>query len=562
MTSALCPKCQTPLPEAAIFCSRCGTPTGGAEGGGTSGAADDLQARLGQALGGHYFVRRLLGQGGFAQVFEVWDQQLERRLAVKVLRPDVAWTSGMLARFRHEAKAIARLQHSHILPIHFVGEGEGIVYYAMPFVEGQSLGDLLRVGGALDPERAVAIAKPILDALQHAHEHGIIHRDIKPENVMIEGATGRPLLVDFGIAKRLDAAQGFTQTGYVVGTPQYMSPEQALGQGDLDARTDVYAMGAMLFQMVTGSPPFEGNSSQEIVGKHLSEPPPVATTRNGRIPRWLSDVIVRCLAKLPDERYQSAAMVADLLVQGRASGGVETVSAERVAKRLKEKDEATVALPSAERPAAAAATAPAATGGRRVWPWILLLLIVGGGAAGAYAFTRPTLMLDNALVEAIAVTVNADPEVRLAAGETLRRRLPRGRLTVHWVLVPPVGASGQPLGESLQGTIAEERPRGTLRHAASPSGEAGEYFAPLITNEGTAPLTVTVNAGLAGARSCGCSVAPGTVRGHIGYYRLYQNSTVRVEDPSGREATFVDLGPKVERESGVVGLRLTGRELR
>lgn len=518
------------------------------------------------ALGHKYDVRRLLGEGGFAQVFEVFDTDLQRRLAVKVLKPDIAWSAGMLERFRQECRSIARLSHPNILAIHFVGEGEGLVYYAMPFVEGESLSAMLRRSGALPPDRALAILRPLLDALAHAHSQGLVHRDIKPDNIMLEASTGRPLLVDFGIAKRIDGEGHKTQTGFVVGTPQYMSPEQALGQGDLDARSDIYAVGAVLYQMVTGTPPFEGESSQEIVGKHLSEPAPIATARNARIPMWLSEMITRCLAKRPADRFQSAAMLLEAVNAGRESGAQESVSAERVARTL-QSEEATVVLPSAELPRAATATrapapavAPSASRGR-------LFLLVSGGLvtiAGAWFLlgAKPVLEVQNHLVEPVRVALGAETFEVPGSGATDRRIRAKGPLVAQWYLVRPIGLAGRPLGVELQGSMsAEEVPR-RLIYEVDASGGDRPVFAPLITNATDVPLAITVNAGTVSAVNCECSIPPGASRARIGYYPLYLNSTVQATDPAGITATFHNLGQEADRRSGTVGLRFETKDFR
>jgi hypothetical protein len=524
----------------------------------------DTTQRLALALGPQYAVLRLLGRGGFAEVYEVWDQELERRLAVKVLRPDIAWTSGMLERFKQETRTIAKLQHPNILPIHFVGEGEGLVYYAMPFVEGHSLGDLLRVSGALSPERALSIAVPIIRALQHAHELGLIHRDIKPDNVLIEDTSGRPLLVDFGIAKRLDGGPGLTQTGYVVGTPHYMSPEQALGQADLDARSDLYAMGAVLFQMVTGSPPFDGESSSEIVGKHLADPPPVPSDLDARIPGWLSDVITRCLRKKPADRFPSAAAMLAALSQERAPEPASATSATPAPRVIAgvDTDAATEIVRSGERERAGTPTATAvpARKGRRWWLLAAAVLLVG--AAAAFWATRPRLAFENRLLLPVRVTAVGRERV-LQPGARFVARLRRGRpFVAAWTVVRPVGSRGTPMGVEVSGTINVPDPRGRTVRWADAGAEDGAYFAPLITNETGSPLSVVVNAGLQGALACDCDVPPGATRAMIGYYPLYRNSTVRVEDARGHSATFRDLGPEVSRSAGVVSLRFGANDLR
>jgi serine/threonine protein kinase len=277
-------------------------------------AADEsptaVLGRLTRALGTSYQVRGLVGRGGFAEVYEVWDTNLERRLAVKVLDPSIAWTPGTLDRFRHEARTVARLTHPAILPIHFVGDAEGIAYYVMPFVEGESVRDLLDRRGSLNAEETANVATPVLQALAHAHEIGLIHRDIKPDNVMIEESTGRTLLVDFGIAKALDSekASQMTQTGLAVGTPHFMSPEQAMAD-KLDGRSDLYSFGAMLFEMVTGEKPFDGDTAQGIIAQHLADPVREPSEVNPTVPDWLSDVVVRLMEKRPADRFQDATEV-------------------------------------------------------------------------------------------------------------------------------------------------------------------------------------------------------------------------------------------------------------
>lgn len=294
-----------------------------------------LVGLLEHVLGGQYCVIRKLARGGFADVFEVRDLELDRQLAVKVLREDLAPTQGMVARFKQEARALARLNnHPNTIPIHFVGESQGVVYQVLSYVEGPTLADLLTKHGRLEPDVIVPMLVPVLEVLAHAHELEIIHRDIKPDNVMIERRSGRPLLVDFGIAKCLDGVINHTQTGYVVGTPMYMSPEQALGRDAVDGRADIYAFGAMLYQLITGVPPYDGATSQEIVAKHLSAPVPDPAERAPRIPAWLSEVVRRCMAKDPSARYGSAAEVAAALRAGLGVVEADWSQAVRLATAL------------------------------------------------------------------------------------------------------------------------------------------------------------------------------------------------------------------------------------
>src|SRR5438034_10087428 len=208
-----CPACRAESPTGSAFCPTCGNPSptvitnervSAAPQAAPAGTPLPTTERLARALGPKYQVKRLVGRGGFAEVYELWDHDLDRRLACKVLHPEIAWTPGMLVRFRQEAKALARLQHPAILPIHFRGDAEGLVYYVMPFVEGESLADALRRRRSYSADAALQTPGPILQALAHAHAQGLDRKSVKPDNVMLEAKTGRALLVDFGIAKLLD----------------------------------------------------------------------------------------------------------------------------------------------------------------------------------------------------------------------------------------------------------------------------------------------------------------------------------------------------------------------
>jgi len=514
-------------------------------------STDGTLAKLQRALGPKYEVRRVVGSGGFAEVYEVWDKDLERRLAVKVLRPDVAWTAGTVERFQRETRAAAKLEHPNILPIHFVGEGEGLAYYAMPFVDGMSLGELLKRSGALPPERALAIVIPILDALDHAHKAALLHRDIKPDNIMLDVARGRPLLVDFGIARRLDssASAGLTQTGLVIGTPHYMSPEQALGDPNLTPASDLYSFGCVLFQMVTGQPPFDGESSQQVVGKHIADPPPAASSVNPQVPQEMSDVIMRLLAKQPAARFHSAGEVIAALESDKQPSTMRS--------RASAAQAATELLVSGARTAPTTRRHVGTSGRPRRLGWVILAIALPVLAlvAGAMFFRRPTLVFENRLTDIVAVQVGGE-ERRILPGGSFDIKVPRGqRLALAWQLVSR-------LGVSLGDTIAIANPRGTVRLAATARPTHGAYFAPVITNQTGRPLTITVNAGLTGSMRCGCTIPPGAVRMAIGYYPLFENSTVRAEDNAAHSATFRDLGPQVDAGHGIVGLLFRAEDLK
>ena len=273
----------------------------------------DLSIRLTTALADRYRIERELGQGGMATVYLAQDLKHDRRVAVKVLRPELAAVIGA-ERFLSEIKTTANLQHPHILALFDSGAADSFLFYVMPFVEGESLRDRLMRDKQLPIADAVRIATEVAGALDYAHRHGVIHRDIKPENILLHD--GRALVADFGIALAASKAGGtrMTETGMSLGTPTYMSPEQAMGERDITARSDVYALGCVTYEMLLGEPPFTGPTAQAIVAKLLTEKPARLIPRRDRVPPEVEDAVLTALEKLPADRWGSSQEFADALI--------------------------------------------------------------------------------------------------------------------------------------------------------------------------------------------------------------------------------------------------------
>jgi len=351
----------------------------------------------GELFDGRYQILRKLGAGGMANVFLAEDQELGRRVAIKILNERHANDDQFVERFRREAKNAAALSHPNIVSIYDRGEAEGTYYIAMEYLDGRSLKELIVTRGEAPIAVAVEYARQILSALRFAHRHGIVHRDIKPHNVLVNGE-GAVKVTDFGIARA--GASQMTEAGSIVGTAQYLSPEQARG-GEVDQRSDLYSLGVVLYELLTGTVPFSGDTPVEIAMKHLSQTPEPPSTKRADIPRDLDMVVMRALAKNPDDRYQSAEeMEADLERVARGAGiAPETeVAATQIMR-------APTTVPGPLSPTAATMITPPRRAGvrpvsalppsvyydldepihrRPVWPWIAALLFVIGAAIGGW----------------------------------------------------------------------------------------------------------------------------------------------------------------------------------
>jgi len=327
--------------------------------------------RFRDSLADRYRIERELGSGGMATVYLAEDLKHHRMVAIKVLRADLGAAIG--ERFPREIEIIAQLSHPHILPLHDSGEAAGLLYYVMPHVEGETLRQRLQREGSLHVADAARILREVVDALAFAHQRGVVHRDIKPENIMLSGR--HAIVMDFGVAKALSAAGGeqLTTVGLALGTPAYMAPEQAAGESDLDHRADIYAVGVLAYEMLTGAPPFVKATAQAVLSAHVLETPMELEERRPGIPVQLADTIMRCLEKDRGERWQEAEEILPVLeALGTPSGGM---------------------TPTDTRPIRAARHR------RRTW----LPVAIGGGGLAAMALVASLLLADDGAIRMIAV---------------------------------------------------------------------------------------------------------------------------------------------------------------
>jgi serine/threonine-protein kinase len=284
--------------------------------------------RVRATLAGRYRVERELGQGGMATVYLAEDERHHRKVAVKVLRPELAAALGV-ERFTREIEIGAQLQHPHVLPLLDSGEAEGLLYYVMPYVQGESLRERLARRGELPIHEAVKLLSEVVDALSHAHGHGVVHRDIKPDNIMLSGR--HALVMDFGVAKAVSEATGrqqLTTAGVALGTPAYMAPEQATADPHFDHRVDIYAVGVLAYELLAGRPPFVAATPQQVLAAHVMQPPEPVTSHRPSISPALAGVVMKCLAKRPSDRWQTAdellAQLEPLLTPSGGTTPVET----------------------------------------------------------------------------------------------------------------------------------------------------------------------------------------------------------------------------------------------
>lgn len=305
-----CKVCATTYPAESRFCLQCGTALRTST---AAAPADPERLSLERALGDQFEIVRLLGRGGMGAVYLARERALERAVAIKVLPPNMAADAEGRERFRREARTAAKLSHPNIVPLHAFGEVDGMLYFVMGYVKGESLGDRLRREGRLGADDVRRIMSELAGALDHAHRQGVIHRDLKPDNVLLDDDSGRPSLTDFGVAKATASGVTLTELGAVVGTPHYMSPEQASGERDLDGSSDLYSLGVMGYAMLSGRLPFDGDSFRDVIVQHVTKEPTALRLLAPDADEDLVRAITRCLAKDPAARWRTGATLREAL---------------------------------------------------------------------------------------------------------------------------------------------------------------------------------------------------------------------------------------------------------
>jgi serine/threonine protein kinase len=564
----LCGNCGREIPDNYPVCVHCGTAIPEAPPQAPSADPDVQQVfdRLARALSPTYDVIRLIGHGGFCDVYEIYDTHLDRRLAVKVLRVDLAWAPGMIPRFEREALALAKLNHPHIPPLYFVGDKEGLAYFAMPFIEGKSLGEMVSGQGPIEPLRLVEIMLPVLDALDYAHRHGIIHRDIKPDNIVIDQMSGRPLLVDFGLAKQMAARPGASLPGLILGTPAYTSPEQVLAQPDVDHRSDIYGIGATMFYGLTGTTIATGDSPREIIGRQLTGEIPTVTSLNPAVPEWLSEIVACALERRPEDRFQSVPALVTALRAGGMEGAAKPAPRRTPSRQIRHDDPTPPMVP---------VTLPDTTppwlrrqedlGRQRVrWArhmrWIVFLT-VASVAVGWFGLKPLGFVLVNRLVLPVEIHTEEGVHQTLAPGAEYRVGVgDDDKVLVNWRVVQPVPDSGS--SESVahvsglirvdNSTLSELLRKRVKRDIDSWLGTS-RTFAPRVTNATGVPLSVVVNPG--GSPTV-FRVMPGETR-VLGYFNLTDSSSVAVSAGPDRHKVLNDLELLSGSETGLVELSIT-----
>ncbi|BAH39817.1 MAG TPA: serine/threonine protein kinase [Gemmatimonas aurantiaca] len=311
-------------------------------GGGANGAhgtdAALLRDRVSAAIGEQYLIHEEVGRGGMAVVYAAEDVRLQRPVALKVLPPDLAFRPDVRERFVREAQTAARLNHPHIVPIYAVHEAAGLVCFAMALVRGESLAARILRETRPDFAFVAKVMEQMADALAYAHAAGVVHRDIKPDNVLLDRESGRAMVTDFGIARAAESGSRLTQTGIAVGTPAFMSPEQAMGDKEVDGRSDLYSVGIVGYLMLAGRLPFEASSTPAMLMKHVSDTPPPLRSMRPDAPRALAEIVERCLAKRPQDRWENALQLRDALRRVQRDGSMHGATAATIPQPRPDRD--------------------------------------------------------------------------------------------------------------------------------------------------------------------------------------------------------------------------------